>query len=121
LHPLAAPADPPAEAQDMKHARQVRAAVAALLLLVPLLTAGCAKTVSGTFDDATITTRVKTLLLNDREVGVLPIEVDTFQGVVTLSGTVHSDAQRDQAIALARKAIGVKDVRSTLTVVPPQP
>ena len=63
-------------------------------------------------------TRVKTSLLNDPDVGGLRIDVDTFKGVVTLSGAVKTAAERDKAIALARKINGVTDVKSTLQINP---
>src|SRR5688572_1424110 len=87
-------------------------------LLAPLLLSACGKTVGETIDDATITTRVKTALLNDPEVGGLRIDVDTFKGVVTLSGRVKSKNEEAKAIALARKIGGVTDVKSTLQVQP---
>jgi osmotically-inducible protein OsmY len=85
-----------------------------LALLTPLLLAACGKTVGETIDDASITTRVKTALLNDLAVGVQRIDVDTFKGVVTLSGVVDSPADRDKAIEIAKKVEGVRDVKSTL-------
>ena len=68
--------------------------------------------------DTTITTRVKPSMLNDPTVGGLRIDVDTFKGVVTLSGRVKSQAEKDQAIALARKIDGVVDVKDALQVIP---
>ena len=91
--------------------------VLAILLLAPLTTA-CGKTVGDTIDDTTITTRVKTAMLNDPAVGGLRIDVDTFKGVVTLSGRVKSQAEKDQAIAVARKVTGVTDVKDTLQIIP---
>ena len=90
----------------------------AMTLLAPLLLSACGKSVDETVDDATISTRVKTSLLNDPDVGGLRIDVDTFKGVVTLSGAVKTPAERDKALALARKVGGVTDVRSTLQVQP---
>jgi hyperosmotically inducible periplasmic protein len=89
-----------------------------LTLIAPLLLSACGKTVGETIDDATITTRVKTALLNDPEVGGLRIDVDTFKGVVTLSGRVKSKEEEAKALGLARKIDGVKDVKSTLQVQP---
>jgi hyperosmotically inducible protein len=66
-------------------------------------------------DDATITTRVKTALLNDPEIKS-KIDVDTFDGVVTLSGAVRTPEEREKALGLARKINGVSDVKSTLQV-----
>ena len=92
----------------------------ALVLLVPL-TVACGKTVGETIDDTTITTRVKTAMLNDPAIGGLAIDVDTFKGVVTLSGRVKSQAERDQAVLLARRTTGVLQVKDALQVIPEQP
>jgi len=90
----------------------------ALVLVLPLVAAACGKTVGDTIDDATITAKVKTALLNDPAVGGLRIDVDTFKGVVTLSGAVKSRDEEQKAVALARRVGGVIDVRSTLQVNP---
>ena len=66
--------------------------------------------------DATITSAVKTKLLADPQVGGLKINVDTKDNVVTLSGTVKTAAERDEAIRLAKTTTGVKDVVSKLIV-----
>jgi osmotically-inducible protein OsmY len=90
----------------------------AVTLIAPMLLTACGKSVGETVDDATITTRVKTSLLNDPDVAGLRIDVDTFKGVVTLSGAVKTAGERDKAIALARKIGGVTDVKSTLQIQP---
>ena len=87
-----------------------------LALVAPLLLTACGKSVGETVDDATITARVKTALLNDPLTGGLRIDVDTFKGVVTLSGGVKSAAERDKAVDIARKTPGVVDVKSTLQI-----
>lgn len=91
--------------------------VLALVLALPLV-AACGKTVGEAIDDTTITTRVKTAMLNDPTVGGLGIDVDTFKGAVTLTGRVKSQAEKDQAIALARRASGVTEVKDALQVIP---
>jgi len=95
-----------------------RAAFLALILIAPLLLSACGKSVGETIDDATITTRVKTAFVNDPMVGALRIDVDSFKGVVTLSGRVKSKMEEEKAIALARGTKGVTDVKSTLTIEP---
>lgn len=102
----------------MTRSRSATVLVLAMVLSLPLLLAGCGKTVGETIDDATITTQVKTALLNDPDVGGLRIDVDTAKGLVTLSGVVRSTAERDKAIALARRVSGVTDVKSTLQIQP---
>ena len=88
---------------------------AELLVLILLLT-GCAARTSNTNDDATMTTRVKIALLNDARVGGLRLDVKTFQGVVTLSGTVRSTTDEQAAIAAARTIQGVREVKSELKI-----
>ncbi len=90
----------------------------ALVLFAPVLAAACGKTVGETMDDATITTRVKTAFLNDPLVSGLRIDVDTFKGVVTLSGRVKSKEEEQRAIEIARKIRGAVDVKSTLQIQP---
>jgi hyperosmotically inducible protein len=99
----------------------IRTTCLAVLLTTPVMmtTAACGKSVGNVIDDATITGRVKTALLNDPDVAGLKIDVDTFKGVVTLSGSVRSQAEATQAMDLARRTPGVADVRSTLQVNPP--
>ena len=89
----------------------------ALILTLPLV-AACGKTVGETIDDTTITTRVKTAMLNDPAVGGLRIDVDTFKGAVTLSGRVKSQAEKEQAIGLARRVSGVTEVKDNLQIIP---
>jgi osmotically-inducible protein OsmY len=95
----------------------VRSLALALALALPL-TAACGKTVGETIDDTTTTTRVKTALLNDESVGGLRIDVDTFKGVVTLSGRVKNQAEKDRAITLARQINGVAEVKDALQIIP---
>lgn len=100
----------------MKKSRYFTTLLLALVLVGPLLVSACGKTVGETIDDATITTRVKTAFINDPVVGALRIDVDTFKGVVTLSGAVKSTDEETKAIALARSVKGVTDVKSTLKI-----
>jgi osmotically-inducible protein OsmY len=98
-------------------------AVLALTLAVPVCVSGCASkkpsaATSASLDDATITTQVKTVLVNDRAINVARIDVETFKGIVTLSGRVDSKDEEARAIALARTVKGVADVKSTLQIGP---
>lgn len=102
----------------MKKLRFVPTVLLALCLIAPLLLGACGKTIGETIDDATITTRVKTAYINDPIVGALRIDVDTFKGIVTLSGRVKSKEEETKAIALARTINGVADVKSTLQIQP---
>jgi hyperosmotically inducible periplasmic protein len=68
--------------------------------------------------DATITSAVKTKLLGDPDVKGLNIDVDTSNGVVTLTGVVHTAAERTEAMRLARNTKGVKNVKNNLKLEP---
>jgi osmotically-inducible protein OsmY len=93
-------------------------AILALIVAAPLTTAACGKTIGETIDDTTITTRVKTSMLNDPQVGGMSIDVDTYKGVVTLSGRVKTQAEHDQAVTLAKRVDGVADVKDALQIIP---
>ena len=66
--------------------------------------------------DAALTSAVKAKLLGDTKVGGLKIDVDTTNGIVTLSGTVASKSEADEAVRLARTTAGVRDVVNDLRV-----
>jgi hyperosmotically inducible protein len=66
--------------------------------------------------DAGITAKVKTRLLADPDVGGLRIDVDTRDGIVTLSGMVGSAAEKAHAVELAGKVDNVNRVEDRLTV-----
>lgn len=87
------------------------------LMIVVSGAVGCAARTRATTDDASISTRVKIALLNDPQVGSLRLDAKTFQGAVTLTGTVRSQAEVEQAIAAARRIKGVRDVKSELRIV----
>ncbi|MDB5765692.1 MAG: transport-associated protein [Collimonas fungivorans] len=75
---------------------------------------GCAATstqegTGGYVDDAVITTKVKAEIFNEPSLKSAEINVETFKGVVQLSGFV---AQRDDAARASAVAAGVKGVKS---------
>ena len=67
--------------------------------------------------DAQLAVRVKTALVNDVDLGTMPIDVVARDGAVTLQGAVGSAVDADRAMALARGVDGVASVRSELKVV----
>ncbi|WP_417763590.1 BON domain-containing protein [Shewanella sp.] len=66
--------------------------------------------------DTKITTVVKTRLLFESEVSGTNIEVTTKEGVVTLEGTLESEAEKDLALAIARNTDDVKRVVDNLKI-----
>lgn len=102
----------------------VRNTLAAAITAVALLTTtGCAvtrdqSTVGEYVDDATISTKVKAKFIEDKSVAASAIQVETLNGTVQLSGFAKSEAERDQAAALAREVKGVKSVKNDILVRP---
>jgi hyperosmotically inducible periplasmic protein len=87
--------------------------------VVASLLAGCAgKSVRKGVDDLTITARVKTALLNapPEEIRAPRIDVQTVNGIVTLTGRVSSKEEEQKAIEIARSVGGVVEVKSALQV-----
>lgn len=70
------------------------------------------------FTDPAITAAVKSKFTVDTTVSALKIDVDTSDGVVTLTGDVTTQAEKDQALKIARETEGVKSVTDRLTVRP---
>ena len=87
--------------------------------IVLLATLGCAstRTHEGTgeyVDDTVITTKVKTAIFNEPGLKVSEIQVETFKGVVQLSGFVSSRADIKDAVRVASAVNGVKSVTNDM-------
>jgi hyperosmotically inducible protein len=67
--------------------------------------------------DAGITASIKTKMLADTTVGGLKINIDTTDGVVSLTGDVKSAVEKRRAVAIARETDGVKSVNDKLEIV----
>lgn len=65
-------------------------------------------------DDAAITTKVKSAFIRDNEVKALDIKVETYKGVVQLSGFARNNNEIERAGELARGVAGVKSVRNDI-------
>jgi len=66
------------------------------------------------FDDTVITTKVKTAILQEPSLKSAEINVETFKGVVQLSGFVNSPADINKAVEVARRVEGVKSVKNDM-------
>jgi osmotically-inducible protein OsmY len=67
-------------------------------------------------DDASITAKVKTALLKDDAVKSFQVTVETFKGVVQLSGFVDNADQKAAAAKDASMVAGVSDVKNNITI-----
>lgn len=111
--------------QPIKHVASATLTATALSLLLagPVLAdtrtvvqptmLAASETMSATEDavtDTWITSKVKSTFLADSELSGIDISVETNKGVVTLSGVVANDAERDLAVAKAKEIKGVTAV-----------
>ena len=65
-------------------------------------------------DDTVITTKVKAELIKDEDLNAGEINVETFKGVVQLSGFVKSQADIEKASKVAKAVKGVKSVKNDI-------
>lgn len=107
-----------------------------ILTLLTLFTVGCAplliggagvagyhigkdnRAVGQQAEDARITSEINLKFARDELVSAADVDVDTYEGVVTLWGHLTSQRAIDRAIELARTIKGVLDVKSNLKVIP---
>ena len=90
-----------------------------LLIALTALFLGCASTAKqeGTgeyVDDTVITTKVKAAILGEDSLKSAEINVETFKGVVQLSGFVNSREDINKAIQVARSVKGVVSVKNDM-------
>lgn len=94
--------------------RRSAVAVATILALAGCTSSPAPESVGEYAEDATVTARVKTALRNDPMLDATAINVETYDGVVQLSGFVGAPADRPRAAEVARGVSGVKAVDNTL-------
>jgi len=102
--------------------KQLGKYLSAFFLAITLVAAaGCSSTSKqeGTgeyIDDSVITTKVKAAILDEPSLKVAEINVETFKGVVQLSGFVSSQAAATKAVEVARSVRGVTSVKNDMRV-----
>ncbi len=90
-------------------------------LLFTVMIAGCGSTagkesLTEYIDDSVITTNIKTVIYDDQYLKSGRIDVETFKGVVQLSGFVNSSMDVVRAEKLASSVSGVVSVQNSLVV-----
>jgi len=100
----------------MKYLKYFSAFFMAFALLLSL---GCASTSTkegaGEYvDDSVITTKVKAAIFNEPTLKSAEINVETFKGVVQLSGFVNSQSDINKAAEVARSVKGVTSVKNDM-------
>ena len=67
-------------------------------------------------DDTKIANEIRAKIVEDKELSILKINTDVFEGNVSLLGVVPNRQAEERLISLARSVNGVKSVTSKLTV-----
>jgi hyperosmotically inducible protein len=99
----------------MKHALLTCALTLLVALAVP---AHAQKTAGNMLDDSTVNASVKAALFGNKETPSAKVNVETYKGIVLLSGFVDSQAQKDAAGKTAQGVSGVNEVHNALLVMP---
>ena len=100
----------------MKTFNRICLLFAATIVIVMM---GCASTdkKEGTgeyIDDTVITAKVKAALVDDPDLKAMEINVETFKGIVQLSGFVKTAAEISKATKVAKDVKGVNSVKNDI-------
>jgi hyperosmotically inducible protein len=101
----------------MKFTTKQLAAFSFAMALTSILGCASTSTQEGTgeyIDDTVITSKVKSAIFGDPSLKLTEINVETFKGIVQLSGFVSSAAEESKATELARTIKGVKSVKDDM-------
>ncbi|HAF44261.1 MAG TPA: transporter [Gallionellaceae bacterium] len=98
---------------------QFKTIAAFLMTLALLVSLGCASTATrestGEYlDDSVITTRIKEAIFREPTLKSSEINVETFKGVVQLSGFVNSTGDMNKAVEIAQGIKGVQSVKNDM-------
>jgi osmotically-inducible protein OsmY len=109
------PVDPAVTAAD-KRADELRADAGRAIQEAKQAATTATERAAETVSDATITAAVNAALAADGKLSAMKIDVDTENGVVTLTGPAPDDEARSRATQLAANAKGVNRVENHLVV-----
>lgn len=89
-------------------------------ILIILASSGCAsltgRTAGEIVDDSAITAAINMKIIESPELKYLKINVDSFRGHVTLTGTVPNKHAKERLIEIANNVRGVKSVKTNLII-----
>ena len=107
--------------KNFKHYFSLLPTLTGLTLMLLIFTVACSSTskqesTGEYFDDTLITTKVKSAILDEKELKSSEVNVETFKGVVQLSGFVNSQSDINRAANVVRNIKGVKSVKNDMRV-----
>ena len=91
-----------------------------VLFIAVIALSACTSTTGRTagdlVDDSTIANTIRAKIVEDKELSILKINTDVFNGNVTLLGVVPNRESEDRLIRLVRNVKGVKSITSKLMI-----
>ena len=115
--PLAPVSDTCTPSPWRRCSRVLRSSAARTMVLASAWGCGSTATKEGSgeyVDDSVITAKVKSAIFSDSTLKVNEINVETFKGVVQLSGFVSSQVAQNTAVDVTRNVAGVKSVKNDM-------
>ncbi len=107
---------------NLFNTKQISKFLSAFMIVMAMLTVTACQSTSkqestGEYiDDSVITTKVKAALVHDKTVKASEVNVETFKGVVQLSGFVSESEDIAKAVKIAREVNGVVSVKNDIRV-----
>jgi hyperosmotically inducible periplasmic protein len=98
---------------------KIPVAAAGLMLCLAGSAFAAEKSASEMLDDAGIAATIKAGLLDDKDTHAGKINVESYKGVVQLSGFVQTQAEKDEAAKVAKRVDGVREVHNSIAIQPP--
>jgi hyperosmotically inducible protein len=99
-----------------KMTRYVSLTTVIFVIVLTVACGGVKESPESYVSDSWITSKVKSALLADPLVSGFDVQVETYKGIVQLSGFVNSREQADEAVKVARSIKGVKGVENRMTI-----
>ncbi len=100
----------------MKHAIGCRALLVVVAMLLGMSTANAAKSAAEVEENVMLTAKVKAALIADKITRARQIHIETYQGIIQLSGFVATNEEKMQAERLAASVPGVLEVHNALEI-----
>jgi hyperosmotically inducible protein len=102
---------------DLSKRRLIGAALAAAALGACATQSESKRTAGEFTDDAALTAKVKTAIATDAGARTASaVNVETYRGVVQLTGFVDSEDQASRAVSAAKKVQGVRSVKNDIRI-----
>jgi osmotically-inducible protein OsmY len=95
---------------------KLTALAAAFVFILSCATTQKSESTGEYIDNSAISIKVRAAIVQEPSLNILDINVETYKGVVQLSGFVDSRDQSEKAEEISKKVPGVKSVENSLVI-----